>query len=349
MVVPQAYISNGKTIQAYLDRRRPGSSRHGTPRREDDQVYWLAGLYQDEDLLEGPKLFSSRDPEDEAIDTYSAGFTTGEPLAAVVYSRSRRSEHYDQFKGLRGEVRPGHTDLVKHYKSRGFTDFRGGGRSSYRSTVTDVIGGSVARMYLAQYFGTRILSSICQIGPLETDISLLEQTQLLPHPVSHADILSLENQLVEHELHTLDASFARQAGELIKETRIQGDSLGAAIEVVAVNPPPLVGDPLYQSLKLRMMGTLGGLHAVQSCEMGSGKQVVSRRGSENNDSHSAAGIPDQSSRWSAGRHYYGKSIGLYRRFQTHLIYSTAPGICDQGFRRDRLPTAQGTSRSLRGS
>ncbi len=272
-----------ETIQAYLDRRRPGSSRHGTPRREDDQVYWLAGLYQDEDLLEGPKLFSSRDPEDEAIDTYSAGFTTGEPLAAVVYSRSRRSEHYDQFKGLRGEVRPGHTDLVKHYKSRGFTDFRGGGRSSYRSTVTDVIGGSVARMYLAQYFGTRILSSICQIGPLETDISLLEQTQLLPHPVSHADILSLENQLVEHELHTLDASFARQAGELIKETRIQGDSLGAAIEVVAVNPPPLVGDPLYQSLKLRMMGTLGGLHAVQSCEMGSGKQVVSRRGSENND------------------------------------------------------------------
>ena len=279
---PGLYIERD-AVQAYLDRRRPGSSRHGTPRREDDQVYWLAGLYQEEDLLEGPQLFSSRDPDKAAIDSYSAGFTTGEPLAAVVFSRSRRSEHYDQFKGLQGEVRPGHTDLVKHYKSRGFTDFRGGGRSSYRSTITDVIGGSVARTYLAQHFGTHILSSICQIGPLEAGTSLLAQAQQLGQTPPVAQVETLEQQLTRHELHTLDADFAREAGELIKQTRIQGDSLGAAIEVVAINPPPLVGDPLYQSLKLRLMGSLGGLHAVQSCEMGAGKQVVSRRGSENND------------------------------------------------------------------
>jgi chorismate synthase len=47
--------------------------------------------------------------------------------------------------------------------------------------------------------------------------------------------------------------------------------------------PPLVGEPLYQSLKLRLMAALGGLHAVQSCEIGSGAEVVARRGSENND------------------------------------------------------------------
>jgi chorismate synthase len=50
-----------------------------------------------------------------------------------------------------------------------------------------------------------------------------------------------------------------------------------------VNVPPLVGEPLYQSLKVRLMGALGGLHAVQSCEIGSGYDVVGRRGSENND------------------------------------------------------------------
>ncbi len=270
-------------VQAYLDRRRPGSSRHGTPRREEDRVYWMSGLYQDTNLLEGPPLYNSLDPNDSPIDSYSAGFTTGEPLAAIVFSRSRRSEHYNQFRGLQGEVRPGHTDLVKHYKSRGFTDFRGGGRSSYRSTISDVIGGSVARLYLAQHFGTRLLSSICQIGPLQTNISLLEQVQQLPRPISPTDVQMLEDQLTCHELHTLDADFAQTAGELIKQTRIQGDSLGAAIEVVAVNPPPLVGDPLYQSLKLRLMGSLGGLHAVQSCEMGAGRQVVARRGSVNND------------------------------------------------------------------
>jgi chorismate synthase len=70
---------------------------------------------------------------------------------------------------------------------------------------------------------------------------------------------------------------------LIKRTRIDGDSLGAALEVVAVNVPPLLGDPLYQSLKLRLMGTLGGLHAVQGVEIGAGFAVVERRGSENND------------------------------------------------------------------
>ncbi len=279
---PGLYVERD-AVQAYLDRRRPGSNRHGTPRREDDQVYWLAGLFQEENLLDGPPLFSTQDPDSAAIDSYSAGFTTGEPLAAIVFSRSRRSEHYDQFRGLQGAVRPGHTDLVKHYKSRGFTDFRGGGRSSYRSTITDVIGGSVARLYLARHFGTRILSSICQIGPLQANVSLLDKAHQLARPAAANDLQVLERQLASHDLHTLDGDFAREAGELIKQTRIQGDSLGAAIEVVAIQPPPLVGDPLYQSLKLRLMGSLGGLHAVQSCEMGAGKQVVARRGSENND------------------------------------------------------------------
>ncbi|MEZ4590553.1 MAG: chorismate synthase [Chloroflexota bacterium] len=68
-----------------------------------------------------------------------------------------------------------------------------------------------------------------------------------------------------------------------KQTRIAGDSIGAAVEVVAVNVPALAGDPLYNSLKLRLMGSLGGLHAAQSCEIGDGFQVVTRRGSENND------------------------------------------------------------------
>ena len=65
-----------------------------------------------------------------------------------------------QFAGPRGEVRPGHTDLVKYHKSQGFVDIRGGGRSSYRSTISDVIGGAIARIFLNEQFGTVILSSI---------------------------------------------------------------------------------------------------------------------------------------------------------------------------------------------
>jgi chorismate synthase len=190
--------------------------------------------------------------------------------------------------GPTGAVRPGHTDLVKYHQSKGFVDVRGGGRSSYRSTISDVIGGSIARIYLQEKFGTVILSSISQVGPLQANVRLSDYVgewvrangrQSIPlDQINH-----LQEQLTTAEIHSLDAHFAQAAGELIKQTRIEGDSLGAAVEVVAVNVPALVGEPLYNSLKVRLMGALGGLHAVQSCEMGDGLQVVARRGSENND------------------------------------------------------------------
>ena len=277
-------------IQHFLDRRRPGGNKHGTPRNEKDKVLLLSGLYSEdhERLLAGPAIQSQVDGVESATESYEEGYTTGEPIAALVLSTSQKSGDYAQFAGLQGEVRPGHTDLVKYYKSQGFVDVRGGGRSSYRSTITDVVGGSIARLFLAEHFGTVILSSICQVGGLKTTHSLAEHFERLvtTRPTMHvtqAEIAAVEARLAAAEIHSLDAEFAEEAADLIKETRIQGDSLGAMVEVVAVNVPALVGEPLYQSLKVRLMGTLGGLNAVQSCEVGAGHDVISRRGSENND------------------------------------------------------------------
>jgi chorismate synthase len=98
-----------------------------------------------------------------------------------------------------------------------------------------------------------------------------------------AEIERVQTQMANAEIYSLDEAFAQEAGELIKQTRIDGDSIGAAVEVVALNVPALVGAPLYNSLKLRLMGSLGGLNAAQSCEVGDGFEVVLRRGSENND------------------------------------------------------------------
>ena len=277
-------------IQHYLDRRRPGTNKLGTPRREDDQVALLSGLYSEDhdQLLSGPALHFHLGEDETPVHTYEAGFTTGEPIAAAVLSAAKRSGDYKQFAGPQGHVRPGHTDLVKHYKSRGFVDVRGGGRSSYRSTISDVIGGTIARLYLAEHFGTAIFSSICQVGPLETGVSLAARVAELVaaadgQPLSPATCAALESDLERGPLRAVDADFARQAAELIAKTRKERDSIGAALEVVAVNVPPLVGEPLYQSLKLRLMGTLGGLHAVQACEIGAGRSVSARRGSQNND------------------------------------------------------------------
>lgn len=279
-----------RAVQKYLDRRRPGGSKHGTPRNEADKVIFLSGLYSEDAtrLLSGPEIAIEIEGQTTHTQAYEEGFTTGEPIAAIVLSASKKSRDYAQFAGPRGEVRPGHTDLLKYHKSRGFVDVRGGGRSSYRSTISDVIGGSIARLYLAQRFGVAFLSSIAQVGTLRASRSLGEHFEQIfqqqnSWQISQAEIHRVEAQLAAAEIYSLDTDFVRQAVQLIKEARQEGDSLGAMVEVVAVNVPPLVGDPLYQSLKLRLMGALGGLNAAQSCEIGDGIAVVSRRGSENND------------------------------------------------------------------
>ena len=167
-------------------------------------------------------------------------------------------------------------------------DIRGGGRSSYRSAISDVIGGSIARTFLQRTFGTVIVSSISQVGSLRSEQSLADHVSSwlqnhLGEPLPAAEVDALNATLQASEIPSLDSDFAAEAAQLIKRTRIEGDSLGAVVEVIAVNVPALVGDPMYQSLKLSLMGVLGGLNAAQSCEIGDGIQVVVRRGSENND------------------------------------------------------------------
>ncbi|MGB7324330.1 MAG: chorismate synthase [Rubripirellula sp.] len=282
---PGQYIRRSD-VQAFLDRRRPGGNKHGTPRNEKDKVIFLAGLYQDDHdkLLGGSTLSATVDGGTFDTEGFEEGYTTGEPIAAIVLSTSKKSGDYTQFTGPTGEVRPGHTDLVKFHKSAGHVDVRGGGRSSYRATITDVIGGSIARILLQEKFGTVLVSSISQVGPLKAKVSLADRFNQSPTPrISREMIDATLAEIESAEIPSVDAGFASEAGELIKETRKRGDSLGAAVEVVAVNVPPLLGDPLYQSLKVRLMGALGGLNAVQSCEVGAGFDVVERLGSQNND------------------------------------------------------------------
>ncbi len=284
---PPGFRLSREAVQTCLNRRRPGGNKHGTPRREADQVVFLSGLYSEDAgrLLAGPEIEISAETGAIRTQTCAEGLTTGEPIAALVLSAAKKPGHYNQFAGLQGAVRPGHTDLVKFHQSKGFADVRGGGRSSYRATISDVIGGSIARLFLAQTFGAAFLSAIVQVGPLKTDCTLA--ATLAAHSrnqqISTEAIAAIEGQLAAAEIPALDPDFARRAAALIKETRLQGNSLGAMVEVVAVNIPALAGDPLYNSLKLRLMGVLGGLHAAQSCEVGDGLAVVGRTGSENND------------------------------------------------------------------
>ena len=121
-------------IQPDLDRRRPGTSRHVTQRREADQVEILSGVFE--------------------------GRTTGTPIALFIRNTDQRSRDYGN---IAQQFRPGHADYTYWHKY-GIRDYRGGGRASARETAVRVAGGAIAKQILAHFAGTTIRSYLSQIG-----------------------------------------------------------------------------------------------------------------------------------------------------------------------------------------
>ena len=122
-------------IQPDLDRRRPGTSRHTTQRREEDRVRILSGVFE--------------------------GVTTGAPIGLLIENTDARSQDY---KKIAEVFRPGHADYTYQQKY-GRRDYRGGGRSSARETATRVAAGAVARAYLRAHLGIVVRGYLAQLGP----------------------------------------------------------------------------------------------------------------------------------------------------------------------------------------
>ncbi len=128
-------------IQADLDRRRPGRSRHTTQRNEPDQVQILSGVFE--------------------------GCTTGTPIGLLIENKDQRSKDYGDIKD---KFRPGHADYTYQQKY-GIRDYRGGGRSSARETTMRVAAGAIARKYLHERLGVQIRGYLSQLGPIELGAS----------------------------------------------------------------------------------------------------------------------------------------------------------------------------------
>jgi len=127
-------------IQPELDRRKPGTSKFVTQRKEADQVRILSGVYE--------------------------GVTTGTPIALLIENTDQRSYDYDKIKDV---FRPNHADYA-YIQKYGRRDPRGGGRSSARETAVRVAAGAVAKKYLREKLGTQIRGYCAQIGPLALEI-----------------------------------------------------------------------------------------------------------------------------------------------------------------------------------
>jgi chorismate synthase len=136
---PPGFELSEADIQPDLDRRKPGTSRHTTQRRESDEVEILSGVFE--------------------------GKTTGTPIGLLIRNTDQRSKDYSDIKEL---FRPGHADLT-YEKKYGFRDYRGGGRSSARETAMRVAAGAVAKKYLKLRYGISIRGYLAQLGPIKID------------------------------------------------------------------------------------------------------------------------------------------------------------------------------------
>jgi chorismate synthase len=126
-------------MQRDLDRRKPGTSRHTTQRREADEVKILSGVFE--------------------------GKTTGTPIGLVIENTDQRSKDYSK---ISEQFRPAHADYTYMHKY-GVRDYRGGGRSSARETAMRVAAGAVARKFLEQRLGITIRGYLSQLGPIRID------------------------------------------------------------------------------------------------------------------------------------------------------------------------------------
>ena len=137
-------------IQIDLDRRKPGTSRHVTQRREPDTVEILSGVFE--------------------------GKTTGTPIGLLIRNEDQRSRDYGN---IAESFRPGHADYV-YTQKYGFRDYRGGGRSSARETAVRVAAGAIARKWLKERFGVSIQGWMCQLGPVL--IPFVDEAQIAENP-----------------------------------------------------------------------------------------------------------------------------------------------------------------------
>ncbi len=126
-------------IQIELDRRKPGTSKHATARREDDIVQILSGVFE--------------------------GKTTGTPIGLLIHNTDQRSQDYSK---VAETFRPSHADYT-YTQKYGLRDYRGGGRSSARETAMRVAAGAIAKKYLKERLGIEVKGFLSQLGPIKVE------------------------------------------------------------------------------------------------------------------------------------------------------------------------------------
>lgn len=192
------------------------------------------------------------------------GKTTGTPILLIAYNKDANPSDYKHLKDL---YRPSHADFTYDLKY-GIRDWRGSGRASARETLARVAAGAIAKKYLFEKFGTQFLSYVEQVGNITAKIDM-----------NKVDIKAIDKSIVRCP----DEAVAAKMIKLIEQVRKEGDSVGGIIKGLIKDPPPGLGEPVFDKLPADLGKAMLSINAVKGFEFGSGFEGVSMRGSEHND------------------------------------------------------------------
>lgn len=209
---PGIPLSEGD-LQVDLDRRRPGTSRHTTQRREPDAVRILSGVFE--------------------------GRTTGTPIGLLIENVDQRSKDYGD---IQEQFRPAHADYTYHMKY-GFRDYRGGGRSSARETAMRVAAGAIAKKFLKTRYGVEVRGYLSQLGPITLELVSWEEVEcnpfFCPDPIRVSELeafmdgLRKEGNSIGARINVVASSVPPGWGEPIFD-RLDADLAHALMSINAV-------------------------------------------------------------------------------------------------------------------
>lgn len=244
--LPSGEVIDLDALQAFLDRRRPGTGPLTTQRNEADVPEFLSGV----------------------VATGAHAVTTdGTQLCAVIRNSDQHSNDYDE---LRDHPRPSHADYTAFLKYGEARDMRGGGPFSGRLTAPMCIAGGICLQMLERQ-GVAIGAHIQSIG----------DAQDAPFPLYPTK--ELFDDIRTRTPATIDPAASQKMREVIEAAKQDTDSVGGVIECAVLGFPAGIGGPMFDGIEGALAKALFGIPGVKGVEFGNGFDATRLRGSENND------------------------------------------------------------------
>ena len=223
-------------IQYNLNRRKPGQSKITTQRKEKDVIKILSGIFE--------------------------GKTTGAPICFIIENTDQQPGDYSHIKDV---YRPSHADFTYDQKYR-IRDYKGGGRSSARETISRVVAGSIAKQVLAK-LEVKIYAFVSSVG----EISILNKYEV-------------NSGLIESNIvRCPDPAKAEEMIRFIESIRKSGDTVGGQVSCVIENVPIGLGEPVFDKFHADLGKAILSINAVKFFEIGSGVEGTKMKGSDHND------------------------------------------------------------------